>query len=393
MRGMQAWLGATIVAVAAGCAPKIDPTSAPITPQDRQKVEIPPACEMAYQNAVPRVAVLDFANNTSFDLASAVESAASGSSSSTTVGASAMGIGVAPTGIGVAEAHAERTTGSFQERSQTISRQINAKLGASVAEGVTSRLVEMGGMKVFTRRQLQQVLEEQKFQMSGLVDPKTAVRIGRLVGVRYVITGAVNNALVTYTPPSQDTGSSDGSLLGAIVSAAAKALEGWNVKVDIVLNIIDVQTGEVIFSKEAEGFENLGDTPNFNYDVLIAGIKKAAKDAADKLQADVAQYFPLRGYIIQLRTPEGGDKRFALINLGREQKVQPGQEFAVIEFQEVEDPITGKRTCDQAKLPVVLKISNQIQRDKAWGVIEGEGISRVKLGQIVERTDISGALF
>ncbi|RME81061.1 MAG: curli production assembly protein CsgG, partial [Zetaproteobacteria bacterium] len=50
-------------------------------------------------------------------------------------------------------------------------------------------------------------------------------------------------------------------------------------------------------------------------------------------------------------------------------------------------------TCDQAKIPATLKISDQVQQDKAWGVIEGDGISRAKLGQIVERTDISGALF
>ncbi len=389
------WIAAAALALAA-CAPKVDPMSAPITPQDRIKVQIPQACEVAYNNALPTVAVVDFANNTSFDMAAAVEHAAQGTSTTTSTGASVSGVGIgaSPAGIGVvgAEAHAERTTTNFAERSQTIQRQINAKLGASVAEGVQSKLVEMGGMKLFTRRQLKQVLEEQKFQMSGLVDPKTAVRIGKLVGVRYIITGAVNNALVKYVPPSEDN-SSGGGLLGMLASAAAKALEGWNVEVDIVLNVIDVQTGEMVFSKEASGFANLGNTPSFSYDLLIGGIKKAAKRAVDDLQQELAQYFPLRGYIIQLRTPEGGEKRFALINLGRMQKVQPGQKFAVIDFQEVEDPITGKRTCDQVKLPVTLTISNQVQADKAWGVVEGDGLSRVKLGQVVERTDITGAIF
>ena len=378
--------------VVAACAPKVDPMSAPISPQDRIKVQVPPACEVAYHNALPTVAVVDFANNTSFDMAAVVEQSKQGAGVSTTTGASAGVVGVVPGAAAGAEVHTETTAAAYREQASTVARKINAKLGESVAEGVQSKLVEMGGMKLFTRRQLKHVMEEQKFQMSGLVDPRTAVRIGKLAGVRYIITGAINNALVKYVPPSenQDTG---GGVLGALAAAAAAAVEGWNVEVDLVLNVIDVQTGEMVFSKEVTGYQNLGDTPNFNYDMLISGIKKAAKDAVESLQQELARYFPLRGYIIQLRTPEGGEQRYALINLGRQQKVQPGQEFAVIDFQEVEDPITGKRTCDQVKLPVKLTISNQVQADKAWGVIEGDGLSRVKLGQVVERTDITGAIF
>ncbi|EDP76004.1 hypothetical protein HG1285_17579, partial [Hydrogenivirga sp. 128-5-R1-1] len=59
-------------------APSIDPTAYQITPADRVRVEVPDACRIAYENVIPRIAVIDFANNTTFDLAKVVQSQASG---------------------------------------------------------------------------------------------------------------------------------------------------------------------------------------------------------------------------------------------------------------------------------------------------------------------------
>lgn len=383
------WI-ATAVFVA-GCAttPKINPVSVPMLAEDRQKVEIPPSCEVAYNNAVPRVAVLDFANNTTFDLAALNEYQGHGRATTNTVGGSIWGVGATPAGVGVGEIDARHTTTDFKERSQSISRSIDAKLGESVAEAVASSLVEMGGMQMFTRRQLKQIMEEQKFQMAGVSDPKTAVRLGRLAGARYIITGAINNASVKYLPPSGVEG-----MAAAIVDAV---VSGWHVDVELVVNVIDVQTGEVLLAKNSKGRKILGNSPNFNYDSMIAGIKLAATNAIEDIRPDISRYFPLRGYIVQQRTLPDKSARYALINLGLRQKVTAGQEFHVLTFQDIEDPLTGKHSCDQSRLPVTLTISNQIQQDKAWGVIKADDegdtgvLMSIKLGQVVERKAAKGS--
>ncbi|HHJ63885.1 MAG TPA: curli production assembly protein CsgG [Aquifex aeolicus] len=285
--------------------------------------------------------------------------------------------------------------GSWQEQAQTVSREVNAKLGESVAEAVVSELANIGGMKIYTRKDLQKVLEEQKFQMSGLVDPNTAVQIGQLAGVRYIVTGAVNNINLKWVEVGESVKkglSQQLGLVGTALALGASTQEGWNLTIDVVLKVIDTETGEVVLSKTVSGREVLGKTPTFNIDSIIGGAKKAAQEALEDIRPELSKLFPLRGYIVQLRTAPDKSSRYALINVGSRHGVKEGQEFFVIDFQEIQDPITGRVSCDQIKLPVTLVVSSQIQADKAWTVVQGDKnqILRVKLGQVVERKPLEG---
>ncbi len=389
---------ALAVSLLVSCGPKavsIDPTAYQITAADRVRVEIPDACRIAYENAVPKVAVVDFANNTTFDLAKVVQAHASGKYSRKEVSAGAIGIVGGPGGVGIGYVGGSAEKGSWEEQAQTISREVNAKLGESVAEAVVTELANIGGMKIYTRRDLQKVLEEQKLQMSGLVDPNTAVQIGQLAGVRYIVTGAVNNINLKWVEVGESVKrglSEQLGLLGTALAAGVSTQEGWNLTIDVVVKVIDAQTGEIVFSKTVSGREVLGKTPTFNIDSIIGGAKKAAQEALEDIRPELSRMFPLRGYIIQLRTAPDKSSRYALINVGSKHGVKEGQEFFVIDFQEIQDPITGKVSCDQIKLPVTLVVSSQIQTDKAWTVVEGDKnqIMRVKLGQVVERKPLEG---
>ncbi len=376
-------------------APSIDPTAYPITQADRVRVEIPDACRIAYENVIPKIAVVDFANNTTFDLAKVVQSQSAGTETHKEVHGGVWGVTAGPAGIGVGHVGASASKRDWRTQAQTISRDVNAKLGESIAEAVVSELANIGGMKIYTRKDLQKVLEEQKLQMSGLIDPNTAVQVGRLAGVKYIVTGAVNNINLKWVAVGEGVkrGLTERlGLLGTVASAGASTQEGWNLMVDIVVKVIDAETGEVVLTKTVSGREVLGKTPTFNYDSIIGGAKKAAMEALEDIKPELSKLFPLRGYIIQLRTAPDGKVRYALINVGSKNGVKEGQEFFVIDFQAVQDPITGKTTCDQIKLPVTLKVSNQIQTDKAWAVAEGDKnqIMRLKLGQVVERKPLEG---
>jgi len=210
-------LGAVPLLVACGAkTTQIDPTAYQITSADRIRVEIPDACRIAYENAVPKIAVVDFANNTTFDLAEVVQAHAKGSYARQEVHGGVWGVTAGPGGIGVG----------------------NAKLGESIAEAVVSELANIGGMKIYTRKDLQKVLEEQKFQMSGLVDPNTAVQIGQLAGVRYIVTGAVNNINLKWVEVGESVKrglSQQLGLVGTVLAAGVSTQEGWNLSVDIVL--------------------------------------------------------------------------------------------------------------------------------------------------------------
>ncbi|HOJ50945.1 MAG TPA: CsgG/HfaB family protein [Syntrophales bacterium] len=390
--------GTAILILIAGCAtaPQLDLSSYVV---DRSpKIQIPAVCKYRYEHAKPLVAVVNFTNNTSFDFAQVVQTQVQGASQRTAVGGAA--VGVAPGAAGVVWGTKERA--SFEANAQTVSRQINAKLSESVEDGVMDEIVNMGGARVFTRKDMDKVFSEQKFQQSGLVDDSTLVKLGKLKGVKYIITGSVNNVDLTYksfesTKKGLTSGSSSAlaSILGTVGAAALETQEGWNISTEITLRILDVETGEVVLSKKMSGRHVIGKIPYPNYDAMIGGIKKAAAKALQDSRPDLSKYFLLKGYVIQIKTSPDGTKRAALINIGEKEGLKPGQEFFVYTFEEVEDPMTGKKECDAPKLPVKLVVTDQIQPDRAWTNIEGkpEQIKMVKVGQLVERVPLKGQGF
>lgn len=383
-----------MIFVISGCAPriaKIDPTS--FLPDTGPKETIPQVCMARYEAAIPRVAITNFTNNTTFEYAKMVQMSIQGESERKKVGGAA--VGVVPGAAGIVWGEKEKRR--FTEDSQRIERDINAKLAESVEDGVTDEIVRMGGAKVYTRTEMKKIMEEQKFQMSGLVDESTLINMGRLAGVKYIITGSVNNVnlrWVTLEEVKRGLQKHLG-LVGSVLAAGAEAQEGWNIDTDIALRIIDVETGEILFSKIVKGKEIIGKVPYPSYDALIGGIKKAASKAIVDARPELSRWFAIRGYILQTRTSPDGKTRAALVNIGRKHGITEDMKLNVYTFQEIEDPLTGKRSCDMVRLPITLLPTDQIQDDMGWFVVDGDeqSIRRVRQGQLVERAELKGQGF
>ncbi len=374
---------------------KHDPTSFNV--DTGPKETIPNICKSAYGSSESSVAVANFTNNTTFEFAKMVESHVQGARDRTAVGGAA--VGVVPGAAGVVWGAKERT--NFQKDAQTTERQINAKLSESVEDGVTDEIVNLGGAKVYTRKDLEKIMAEQKFQQSGLVDDKNLARLGKLAGVKYIITGSVNNVDLTYKTfdsarkglDKGGSGSYFGDLMGSVMAASFESQEGWNISTDVALRILDVETGGILFSKVVTGKHIIGKIPYPNYDALIGGMKKAAAKGLTDVRPQLSKWFAVKGYVVQTRTSPDGKQRSALINIGEKQGLKAGSELFVYTFQEITDPFDEKKiSCDIVKLPVELKVTEQLQSDKAWTIIDGkpEQIRRVKTGQLVERKPLEG---
>src|SRR5947199_8037995 len=64
--------------------------------------------------------------------------------------------------------------------------------GAAAAQDVfVTEMVKSGKFRVVEREQLEALMKEKNLTLSGDVDPATAVRVGKLLGVNYLLTGAV----------------------------------------------------------------------------------------------------------------------------------------------------------------------------------------------------------
>jgi len=389
-RRFALFLTAVFFIVACVGAPvKYDPMSFATDPPDKEKV--PRTCKSVYESVIPRIAVVNFTNNTTFDYAKMVQGSVQGTDQRTAVGGAA--VGVVPGAAGIVWGAKEKR--QFQRDSQKIERQINARLSESVEDGVMNELVTMGGSKVYTRNEMKKILEEQQFQRSGLVDDNQLVRLGKLAGIRFMVTGSVNNINLAW----KDFGSSQlgqYGIGGAIAGGLIGTQEGWNITTDIVLRILDVETGEILFSKIVSGKEIIGKTPYPNYDALIGGIKKAAAKGLEDVRPELSKWFTLKGYIFQTRTSPDGSERSALINIGSKMGLKTGQKLVVYTFQEITDPFDeSKKSCDIQKIPVEIEVTDQLQDDKAWVIIKGDknALKRVRVGQLVERASLEGQSF
>src|SRR3954454_14259427 len=108
--------------------------------------------------------------------------------------------------------------------------------GAQAAQDVfVTELVKSGKFRVVEREQLEALMQEKNLSQSGDVDPKTAIRIGKLLGVNYLLTGAVTEYGTTDV--------SGGG--GGVFAGKRKFVAALNAR------LIDTSTGEVAWADEA----------------------------------------------------------------------------------------------------------------------------------------------
>jgi TolB-like protein len=87
-------------------------------------------------------------------------------------------------------------------------------LGEVLAEGITDGLSGAPGIRVVERHRLKAVMDEIGLGMSGAVDEKTAIRVGKLLGANHLLLGSFMkfkgqvrvNARVVRTETGEITG-------------------------------------------------------------------------------------------------------------------------------------------------------------------------------------------
>ncbi len=63
--------------------------------------------------------------------------------------------------------------------------------GDALSEMITTAFIKSHYFEVIERSQIQKVMEEQQFSVSGSVDSDTAIELGRILGVQYLVVGSV----------------------------------------------------------------------------------------------------------------------------------------------------------------------------------------------------------
>lgn len=150
------------------------------------------------------------------------------------------------------------------------------RIGRGAADILTTELVKSTKFEMYERERLNSMLNEQDFGQSGRVDPASAAKIGKILGVQYMITGAVTE----YGESSSDVGAS------GLFEAGKK---GYFAGVDI--RIVDVNTGRILLAESGQGIKSsknvrvlgIGGGERWNEKHATEAMRLAIKEVADKI--------------------------------------------------------------------------------------------------------------
>ena len=226
----------------------------------------------------------------------------------------------------------------------------NSPLSQGATELMINALLGTNRFRVFERSKLDLLLQEQNFQnFSGLVDQTTAVKLGKMIGVDVILTGSLTNIAFAK---------GGGLKIGPLNVRKSYA------KVVMTIRIIDVTTGEILYStiQEEKASKSaisgvlpipipgggIGFSKQEAVDILSAVqliCDKVALDFSTKIdQKNIAvNSASLEGYVVKVVSTSSGGIVQVYINLGASSGIRVGEEIRIYrEGEVILDPKTNE---------------------------------------------------
>ena len=165
-----------------------------------------------------------------------------------------------------------------------------------VSEYIMEKLIDSGKFRVEEREYRAALAEEHEFNRSGFVDESTAVRVGKLVGVKYLVAGSITNL------STKDSGiSGAGVVTGGLHKKAVVAA--------VTIRFIDVETGEVVLMAHGTG-ESARTNADFTFQLSKSRVEETTTEI-DGVEVPVENVIKN----LQTQTIKIGGEDYALIQV------------------------------------------------------------------------------
>jgi len=200
---------------------------------------------------------------------------------------------------------------------------ITGKVDIKMSDMLTTSIVKTGRFEIVERNKIDNVLREQQFGLSGMVDEASAAEVGKILGAEYVV-------------------------FGSITSATRKDIDKFGyilvqIEVSIDVRAVNTSTGKILLSESAEGLceskivqtaEGVVVSGAIDYNSAYA---KASRDAVNKVSIKIAKLSPLLGFVVLTSNEE------ITIDIGEERGIKQGDLFVVFRVgDEIIHPATGE---------------------------------------------------
>jgi len=237
------------------------------------------------------------------------------------------------------------------------------RLGLAASDEMTTQLVKSGEFSVIERRQIEAILSEQNMGASGLVDPATAARVGKLLGAQAVIVGSI-------TKFSLDRKSGGVGPLSASFTEAESMIDA---------RLIDTSTGEIKLVAEGTGKKRMGGGSfrNINFErEFDAGIAaEALRPAVEQTVAEIVKQKPdlaaaaadaIFGSIV------GGRGADFYLDRGTNAGVKVGQKYDVVRVVDKITDAAGNVLDEITEKVGVIEVTRVLPQSAIGKVVEGE---------------------
>ena len=249
----------------------------------------------------------------------------------------------------------------------------NKGVGEGVAEMLTTELVKTGNYRVIERRELDQILKEQKLGASGIVTEQSAAELGKVLGVELAVMGAVTE----FGYKKSDT--------GGRVKGIGLGLQSQSATVGLDCRMVNTTTAEIVAAdhvrKEKSSKGIRVSTPKLSFknrkafDESLVG--KAARDAVKDVIKLIDKNAPNIPWQAKIVTVKGGK---VFINAGSVGGIQSGDIFAIYQKgEELVDPDTGLSLGSMDTKVGAIKVTNaNLGEGKAsqCSIVSGSGFNR-----------------
>ncbi|HVO32922.1 MAG TPA: CsgG/HfaB family protein [Elusimicrobiota bacterium] len=201
------------------------------------------------------------------------------------------------------------------------------RLGTSASDILITELAKSGKFIVVERDKIDQILAEQKLDMTGAIDPNTAAKVGKILGLNAIVTGSI----------SQFGSDTEGSEY--LITQSKSQV----VKCTVDIRVVDAETGQILYADSGSGIAKqhtggvLGLGTRAGYDESLDG--EALRAAIVKFTNNIVAQVEKKPWSCRVADVDGPN---IYLNAGHESNVPIGKKLMVYHAgRAITDPTTG----------------------------------------------------
>lgn len=253
-----------------------------------------------------------------------------------------------------------------------------------------TRLVQSGCVIVIERDAINKLLAEQNLTNSDRTDPRTAAKLGQILGVDAIVLGAVTK--YDFDDKTSRSGGRPGFM--GFGGSSPKIKQDLNARVEIDARVVSPDTAQVLDASQGDGVAARSEKLDYSEVAnLMAGkgqlpdslmsdaMDKAVSQLAAQLEKSLPEV-PIHAVVINGLVADANDSGRLILNVGGLNGVKRGDHVQIWRSgKEIRDPATGRvLTRDDSLVgeAVVETVEN------AFSIAAYKGSKTVKVGDLVK---------